>query len=118
MTSDPGSRRRPRVLFICADKVGEEMAGLGIRNWELAQVLRAHAEVTVAHGGREQHVEEGFRTVRYRPHDPRVLRPLIDQADVVIAHPQWPLVTRWLRDSSARLIFDLYDPETFETLEL
>ncbi len=116
--TDAGAPGRPRVLFICADPVGEEMAGLGIRNWELARVLSRHADVTVAHGGRETHHEPGLRTVPYRPHAPQPLRPLIRDADVVVAHPQWPLVMRWLRRSSARLIFDLYDPETLETLEL
>jgi glycosyltransferase involved in cell wall biosynthesis len=110
--------RRPQVLFICADPVGDEMAGLGIRNWELARVLREHADVTVAHGGGESRDDAGIRLVPYRPHDPRALIPLIAEADVVVAHPQWPLVTRWLRRSAARVIFDLYDPETLETLEL
>ncbi|MGZ4245995.1 MAG: hypothetical protein ACXVSE_17035, partial [Solirubrobacteraceae bacterium] len=98
---DPIPTRRPRVLFICADPVGEEMAGLGIRNWELAQVLRAHAEVTIAHGGRESMHEPGLRTVPFRPHAPDALRPLIADADTIVAHPQWPLVTRWLRSARA-----------------
>lgn len=117
-STDVGVPTRPSVLFICADPVGEEMAGLGIRNWELARVLASSAEVVVAHGGRESLAQDGLRTVPYRPHAPEVLRPLISRADVVIAHPQWPLVTRWLRQSAARVVFDLYDPETLETLEL
>jgi len=111
--------RRPRVLFICADPVGERMAGLGIRYSELAAVLAAHAEVTVAHGGQSaEPLPSGASTLPYAPHDPSALRAPIAAADVVVAHPQWPLVTRWLRRSSARVIFDLYDPETLETLEL
>ncbi len=112
------SPARPRVLFISADAVGEHMAGLGIRNWELGQVLREYADVTIAHGGTQSKRERGLQTVPYRPHAPHNLRSLIADADTVVAHPQWPLVTRWLRRSSARVIFDLYDPETLETLEL
>ncbi len=115
---DSAAAPRPRVLFISADPVGEEMAGLGIRYWELARVLVGHAQVTIAHGGRTSSTADGIATVAYRPHDPRALRPLIDAADVVVTHPQWPLVTRWLRGARARLIIDLYDPETLETLEL
>jgi glycosyltransferase involved in cell wall biosynthesis len=37
---------------------------------------------------------------------------------VVVAHPQWPLVDRWLKRCSARVVIDLYCPETLETLEL
>jgi len=110
--------RRPRVLFICADPVGAEMAGLGIRCWELARTLAARAHVTIAHGGREQGQREGVRTAPFRPHAPAALRPLIASADTVVAHPQWPLLDRWLRRSAARVVIDLYCPETLETLEL
>jgi glycosyltransferase involved in cell wall biosynthesis len=122
-TGQPGApadeaARTPSVLFICADGVGEQMAGLGIRCWELARTLSTNATVTVAHGGREQGQREGIRLVPFRPHAPGALRTLIEQADTVVAHPQWPLVDRWLRRSSARVVIDLYCPETLETLEL
>jgi glycosyltransferase involved in cell wall biosynthesis len=114
----PGAAREPSVLLICADPVGAEMAGLGIRCWELARTLSAHASVTVAHGGSERSDAQGVRTIPFRPHAPHPLRALIEQADVVIAHPQWPLVDRWLKRSPARVVIDLYCPETLETLEL
>ena len=103
-----------RVLFISADPVGREMAGLGIRYTELARVLSSHAEVTIAHGGSER----GERLVPYSPHRPAALKPLIAAADVVVTHPQWPVVTRWLAQSRARIVFDLYAPETLETFEV
>ncbi len=109
---------RPNVLFVCADPVGEEMAGLGIRCWELARALGAHANVTVAHGGSEEGEREGVRTIAFRPHAPGALRGPIAEADTIVAHPQWPLVTRWLRRCTARVVIDLYCPETLETLEL
>jgi glycosyltransferase involved in cell wall biosynthesis len=110
--------RGPDVLFVCADPVGEEMAGLGIRCWELARTLSAGASVTVAHGGSELRELEGVRLIPFRAHAPGGLRELIAQADTVVAHPQWPLVDRWLKRSSARIVIDLYCPETLETLEL
>ncbi len=106
------------MLFICADPVGEGMSGLGIRCWELARALSEEASVTVAHGGSGDRESDGVRTMAFRPHAPGTLRPLIAAADTVIAHPQWPLVDRWLRRSSARVVIDLYCPETLETLEL
>lgn len=111
-------RRKPEVLFLCADPVGEEMAGLGIRCWELARALREHASVTVAHGGTAEQEHEGVRTVPFRAHAPGRLRELIARADTVVGHPQWPLVDRWLKRSRARIVVDLYCPETLETLEL
>jgi glycosyltransferase involved in cell wall biosynthesis len=109
---------KPRVLLICADPVGEKMAGLGIRCWELARTLSVQASVTVAHGGSEQRELEGIRLVPFRAHAPSALRALIAQADTVVAHPQWPLVDRWLKRSTTRVVIDLYCPETLETLEL
>ncbi len=108
----------PRVLLICADRVGPEMAGVGIRAWELARVLRETTEVTLAHTGREPIDEEDLRTVSWSAHDYRAIVELIPSADVVIAQPVWSPVVRALRRSSARVIFDLYDPEIFELLEL
>ena len=107
-----------RVLFICADPVGREMAGLGIRCWELARALSGGASVTVAHGGSEEGEREGIRLIAFRPHAPSALRAPIAEADAIVTHPQWPLVDRWLRRSKARVIVDLYCPETLETLEL
>ncbi len=117
-TPPGGAGPRPQLLLICADPVGEQMAGLGIRCWELARTLSSYASVTIAHGGHEQGEREGVRLFAFRPHAPGALREPIASADVVIAHPQWPLVDRWLRRSSARVIIDLYCPETLETLEL
>jgi glycosyltransferase involved in cell wall biosynthesis len=121
-TVDPATAvHKPSVLFICADPVGERMAGLGIRCWELARTLARHASVTVAHGGAEERDGkdgDGVRTIAFRPHAPEALRAEIAAADTVVTHPQWPLVNRWLRRSSARVVIDLYCPETLETLEL
>jgi hypothetical protein len=116
---DKGARqRRPDVLFICADPVGEQMAGLGIRCWELARALSDRATVTIAHGGSDEGERQGVRLVAFRAHTPSALRAPIARADTVVAHPQWPLVDRWLRRSRARVVVDLYCPETLETLEL
>jgi glycosyltransferase involved in cell wall biosynthesis len=114
----PSNGRRRRVLFVSADPVGASMAGVGIRYFELARVLAEHADVTIAHTGADDEALEGIPTVAYRPHAPGRLREPLSRADVVIAQPQWPLINRWLRRGGARVVFDIYDPETFETLEL
>jgi glycosyltransferase involved in cell wall biosynthesis len=106
-----------RVLFISPDAVGDRMAGLGIRYTELAAALAGDADVTVATGAAGT-TSGGVRVVAYEPHAPAALRREIGRADAIVAPPQWPLITRWMRRSGARLIFDLYDPETLETLEL
>lgn len=112
-----------RVLLISPDAVGERMAGLGIRVTELARVLAADpaTEVVVATGALSEtdaYVAPTVRVVGYEPHAPAALRPWVAWAQCIVAPPQWPIVTVWLRRSGKRIVFDLYDPETLETLEL
>lgn len=104
----------PTVLVISAEPVGGAMLGSAIRAYELAQALRPHADVLVAapEGG------DGSADLEFARDDARALRPLLARADFVITQPPWPHVMAELRRSSARLIFDLYDPEPLENLEL
>jgi glycosyltransferase involved in cell wall biosynthesis len=55
--------------------------------------------------------------VQYHIRDQRRLKPLIAAADAIVAQPPWPVMGAWMRNSGARLIFDLYDPEPLELLE-
>jgi glycosyltransferase involved in cell wall biosynthesis len=106
------------VLLISLDPVDERMAGAAIRSWELAHVLSAHAEVTLAtvRLGRISSAEVDL--VEFEAHAPEALRPHVMAADVIVAQPQWPVIAGWMHRSGARVIYDLYDPETLETLEL
>jgi glycosyltransferase involved in cell wall biosynthesis len=110
------SSSKPRVLLVYNDLVGQGMGGVGIRATELAKVLRSHGEVSLA--ATEARGElDGIPVIEFNPHDPRALAPHLEGADVVVARPQWPLAMRMMRRSGARLIFDLYDPDTFATIE-
>lgn len=109
--------RRPRVLFILYEPVGSRMTGLGIRYTELARVLAGHADVTVAAPSVEDSSDNGVEQLAFRPHAPGALRPAIEAAHLIVAQPQWPLTARWLATAKARVVYDLYDPETFGTLE-
>ena len=111
---------RPRVLVICAGPVSETLTGVAIRAVELARVLSEHADVTVA-GTAPSPPRAEVPVVEYKLlESPRrsALGALIAEADYIVAQPPWPIVARWLRQSSARLIYDLYDPEPFEIVEL
>jgi glycosyltransferase involved in cell wall biosynthesis len=82
-----------RTLVLSPDPLGAEMAGPAIRATELARAVGAEARFS-------------------QPHAPGDLH-----ADVIVAHPPWPLAARALRRSGARLIYDLYDPEPLEALQ-
>lgn len=105
----------PRILVISASPVGDTMTGPAIRAFEFARVLRAHGDVTLA----ATDPEDGSPTradMVFRQQDPGALRRRIQDADVIVAQPPWPLVAGWARGSGARLIYDLYDPEPLELL--
>jgi glycosyltransferase involved in cell wall biosynthesis len=105
------------VLVISSDAVGVAMAGVGIRAYEIARALQPHAEVTLAAVESELEPLRDVEYVPFRHQRPTALAPLIAAADAVFCQPQWPVIAGMLRRSDARLIYDLYDPETFETLE-
>ncbi len=106
------------ALVISSEPVGRQMLGSAIRAYELARALAPHAEVTLAcpAGGDETPVE--LPVVRFPRADARPLRAPAARADAIVAQPPWPHVAAVLRRSPARLIFDLYDPEPLENLEL
>ena len=108
---------RKRVLVICADKLGSTLAGPALRAYEIARVLQEHADVTLAGDRAGTPPPGGVPTVLYSLRSPGELRPHVEAADVVFAQPQWPVIAHWLRESGARLVFDLATPEPFEVLE-
>jgi glycosyltransferase involved in cell wall biosynthesis len=107
---------RPRILLVYADRIAVRMGGVGIRALELARALAPHADVTIA-GASTDGADLGVRVATFEPHAPTALRPLLRSATAVVAQPQWPWAMRLFAQSDARLIFDLYDPELFGTLE-
>jgi glycosyltransferase involved in cell wall biosynthesis len=116
VTSATGS---PRVLFVYADRVGASMGGVGIRAVELARTVREGlgAEVLLAaaeHDGSDL----GIEVITFAPHDPVAVRRRLGGVDAVVAQPGWPALMGDLTRSGARLVFDLYDPEVFGTLEI
>ena len=110
--------KRPRVVLVYADRVGAAMGGVGIRAVELGRVLAdaLGAEVTIAAAAHDGG-DVGLPVATFAPHAPAALDRLLAGADAVVAQPLWPLAMRRLRRSGARLVFDLYDPEVFGTLE-
>src|SRR5689334_7762578 len=106
----------PRVLVISEDPVGAEMGGNAIRAYELARVLAGQADVTLA----APHSTEATLSVEHVPFDrerPRDLRPHLRGADVVIALPQNPVISRELTRCGARVVYDLYDAKPLQVLE-
>ena len=97
--------------------MGEMLGGAAIRAYEIARALTDVADVTLAAPGTPP---AGLSPARHFPFsldDPRPLRGLLRGADVVILRPPNPLIGGWLRESGARIVFDLNDPLPLDILE-
>ena len=107
------------VLVISHDVVGTEMAGPGIRYWELARVLAQHLQVVLAV---PHDASLGSRdAVRLWPYELRQwdsLAPAVERADVVLLCGDVLAGFPQLGETGIPLIVDGYDPHTLETLAL
>ncbi|MFV9504352.1 MAG: glycosyltransferase family 4 protein [Oscillochloridaceae bacterium umkhey_bin13] len=110
-----------RLLIISHDVVGRQMAGPGIRAWELACALAATRAVTlIAPRPIDLDPPANLRLAAYQWGNPASLAPYLElgpndavfaNSFVLAAHPE-------LVACQARLIFDLYDPVALENLAL
>lgn len=107
----------PSAVVISLEAVRPSMAGTAIRAYELARALQPHADVTLAAVRSDDEPPPDVRHMGFRPQDPAALQPLIASADLVVCQPQWPIVSRMLAQTRARVVIDLYCPEYLESLE-
>jgi len=105
-----------RVLVVSPDVVNVNMAGPGIRYWELARVLAQKFEVTLAVPGECSLPGEGFQVVSYRTGDAGVLLSIIAQTDVILVSGYILHKLPVLKKTSKPMIVDLYDPFIIENL--
>jgi hypothetical protein len=100
------------------------MAGTGIRCWELARVLSAHCEVTLAAPGAPSTPSAGdtpkgtWRTVTVTLEDPAELDPLLPEADVVISSALLLRDYPQLGRLPVPWVVDAYVPSPTESLAL
>ena len=102
-----------KVVWFCADRVGREMAGPGIRAVELSRRLARHQAVTlVAPGATSLSAgEEGGLALA----EPEGLAGALHGAEVLVAQGfGFPL--RRALGFAGRLVLDLYDPVQLEQL--
>lgn len=109
-----------RVALVCADTVGERMAGPAIRAVELGRALAEADDLDVVVAARCTGESPPMGRARLvalgGPRDPQV-RELAGASDVLIV--QGDVLVRWpqLRRARGALIADLYCPIPLETIE-
>lgn len=105
-----------RVVFICADVVGDLMAGPAIRSVELAGALAsAGHRVTLAApvGSASEHPDVEIRCWG----DADDLRAAVIDAEVIVVFAPVLADNLWLGSLGIPLVVDAYDPGLLETLE-
>jgi len=110
-----------RVLLICNDTVGENMAGPGIRYWEFARALSRSFDVVLAvppfvpfsTPSATGHLPATLQHCT-RPHE---LRRLAESCDVMITIGTVLLYYPFLGELDTPLVIDLYDPFLLENLQ-
>jgi glycosyltransferase involved in cell wall biosynthesis len=104
------------VLVVSPDVVNANMAGPGIRCWELARVLGQRFDVTLAVPGTCDLAGEGFEVACYDASRPGPLREAAAEADVVVVSGYVLHEHPFLKEIDAPLVVDLYDPFIIENL--
>jgi glycosyltransferase involved in cell wall biosynthesis len=105
-----------RVVLICADTVGDLMAGPAIRSVELASALAAVGHpVTVAAPAGSRLDRDGVELATWEDEDG--LRGVVTSADIIVVFAPVLADNLWLASLGLPLVVDAYDPGLLETLE-
>ena len=116
MAETPFTERRRKVLYLCQDVVGPRMAGSGIRAWNLARVLAAHCEVTLAAPTSGDVDAPGFRVLPVTLDDPGEIDAALAEAEVVISNGNMLHDYPQLADLEVPWVVDAYVPTPSEAL--
>lgn len=93
------------------------MAGPAIRALELARVLGAHCEVTLAAPGTSDVGDAPVTLLRAGLPDFGILLDALRRHDVVVAQQLPPQLLRYVARMPLRFVADLYNPQMIEVLE-
>lgn len=104
-----------KVLIVSDDTINQLMGGVGVRNWELACALAAQNEVVLAIPNPSDLKPEGLHLVSY-DREAGDLRPLAEEADVIILHGFVMHFHPYLKEMGKPLAVDLYVPSLLEGL--
>jgi glycosyltransferase involved in cell wall biosynthesis len=106
-----------RVLVVCAEPIGPQVAGPAIRALELARVLASSHEVTIAAPAPSETGDPRITLIEAGFADYDELSAAVAASDFVVAQSLPPRLLSKLPSLGTRLIADLYNPTVFEVLE-
>lgn len=101
-----------RLLLKCHDVIGKTMAGPAIRYWEFAKALSKKHQVTLQVPHSTTLKSEQFSLVSSKQN------LNFKEFDVLISQLIDPKTALWAKKNGVRLIYDAYDPEPLEHMEI
>lgn len=108
-----------RILIISQDVIGQQMAGPGIRFYEFAKIISAHADVILATPNRvDIGLLEGIKNITYEIKNTRTLKRYLDVADAILIQGHLLHYFPFLKNYKGKIIVDLYNPFNLESLEM
>ncbi|GFP37605.1 hypothetical protein HKBW3S44_01281 [Candidatus Hakubella thermalkaliphila] len=109
---------RNKVLLISYDVIGPNMAGPGVRYFELARVLREYCLLTLAIPNAPQIEGDGFRIAQYSTEQESSLKELVEESQVVVIQGHIVHFFPFLKYLRKPVVVDLYNPFLLESLEM
>lgn len=108
--------RKPHLLIVSHDVVNQNMAGPGMRYFEMARALKDEIDVTLAIPNELNLKIAGMYIVRYSEVQPGSLQILVENCDIALISGYMIDKFPFLQTSKTRLVVDLYDPMVLENL--
>ena len=109
---------RKKLLLISHDFIGQNMAGPGIRFYELAKILSNYCDVTLASLNKIDVDTSGFKTLAYEIGNFKTLQKNAEIAEIILIQGHLLYYFPFLRNFKGKIIVDLYNPFNLESLSL
>ena len=104
-----------KILLVCPDQVGPEMAGVGIRYRELAHSLSAHHKVTLSSPKNTLSDSQNITQIEYRPGSKDIAN-IFNLFDLVIVQAFSSEEFKNISTKNLFVVVDLYCPNYFENV--
>ena len=109
---------RKKILLISHDLIGQNMAGPGIRFYELAKILANYCDVTLASPSKIDIDTPGFKTLIYETGNFKTLQKSVETTEIILIQGHLLYYFPFLRNFRGKIVVDLYNPFNLESLEM
>lgn len=109
---------KKRVLVISYDYIGQNMAGPGIRFYELSKILASVCDVTLAVPNKINLEIPGLKIISYDLDNYNSIKKYIEVSDTIFIQGHLLYYFPHIRNFKGSIVVDLYNPFNLESLEM